>query len=112
LSIFMTFGQVSDYTAAAALLDDLPKAQWLVGDPGHEADWFRDALEAKGSQPCIPGRESCNEPVRYEKRRYRHRSRIEAMFGRLKDWCRVATGYDRCSTVFLPAVVLAATVIF
>jgi transposase len=29
LSFFMTAGQVSDYTGAAALLDDLPKAQWL-----------------------------------------------------------------------------------
>lgn len=28
----MTAGQVSDYTGAAALLDDLPKAQWLLGD--------------------------------------------------------------------------------
>ena len=32
LSFFMTAGQVSDYTGAAALLDDLPKAQWLLGD--------------------------------------------------------------------------------
>ncbi len=28
----MTAGQVSDYTGAAALLDGLPKAQWLLGD--------------------------------------------------------------------------------
>ncbi len=27
LSFFMTAGQVSEYTGAAALLDDLPKAQ-------------------------------------------------------------------------------------
>ncbi len=72
------------------------KAQWLLGDRGYDADWFRDALEAKGIQPCIPGRRSRNEPVRYDKRRYRRRSRIEIMFGRLKDWRRVATRYDRC----------------
>ena len=76
----MTAGQVSDYTGAAALLDDLPKAQWLLGDRGYDADWFRDALQAKGIQPCIPGRRSRNEPVRYDKRRYRRRSRIEIMF--------------------------------
>jgi transposase len=112
LSFFMTAGQVSDYTGAAALLDDLPKAQWLLGDRGYDADWFRDALQAKGIQPCIPGRRSRNEPVRYDKRRYRRRSRIEIMFGRLKDWRRVATRYDRCPTVFFSAVALAATVIF
>jgi transposase len=61
LSFFMTAGQVSDYTGAAALLDGLPEAQWLLGDRGYDADWFRDALEAKGIQPCIPGRRSRNE---------------------------------------------------
>ena len=45
-------------------------------------------------------------------RRYRRRYRIEIMFGRLKDWRRVATRYDRCPKVFLSAIALAATVIF
>jgi transposase len=34
------------------------------------------------------------------------------MFGRLKDWRRVATPYDRCPKVFLSAIALAATVIY
>jgi transposase len=50
--------------------------------------------------------------VRYDKRRYKRRNRIERMFGRLKDWRRVATRYDRCPKVFLSAIALAATVIF
>lgn len=37
LSFFMTAGQVSDYTGAAALLDDMPKAQWLLGPGQHGA---------------------------------------------------------------------------
>ena len=45
LSFFMTAGQVSDYTGAAALVDDLPKAQWLLGDRAYDADWFREALD-------------------------------------------------------------------
>ena len=55
LSFFMTAGQVSDYTAEAALLDDLPKAQWPLGDRGYDADWFRDALQAKASSPASRG---------------------------------------------------------
>lgn len=53
ISFFMTAGQVSDYTGAAALLDGLPKADWLLGDRGYDADWFRDALKEKGITPCI-----------------------------------------------------------
>ena len=112
LSFFLTAGPTSDYTGAAALLDDLPKAQWLLGDRGYDADWFRDALYAKGIKPCIPGRRSRNDAVKHDKRRYRRRNRIEIMFGRLKDWRRVATRYDRCPTVFFSAIALAATVLF
>ena len=112
LSFFMTAGQVSDYTGAAALLDELPKAQWLLADRGYDADWFRDALKDKGITPCIPGRKSRGKPVKYDKRRYKRRNRIEIMFGRLKDWRRVATRYDRCPKVFLSAIALAATVIY
>jgi transposase len=62
--------------------------------------------------PCIPGRKSRDVPIKYDKRRYRIRSRIEIMFGRLKGLRRVATRYDRCPTVFFSAFALAATVIF
>lgn len=34
------------------------------------------------------------------------------MFGRLKDWRRIATRYDRCPTIFFGAITLAAIVIF
>jgi transposase len=62
LSFFMTAGQVSDYTGAAALLDDLPKAQWLLGDRGYDADWFRDALQAKGIEPCYQAGNPATNP--------------------------------------------------
>ncbi len=47
-----------------------------------------------------------------DKRLYRPRNRIEIMFGRLKDWRRVATRKDRCHKVFLSAIALAAFVIY
>ena len=112
LRFFMTAGQVSDYTGAAALLESLPKAEWLLADRGHDADWFRDALKDKGIKPCIPRRKSRGKPIKHDKRRYKRRNRIEIMFGRLKDWRRVATRYDRCPKVFLSAVALAETVMF
>src|SRR6056297_2631680 len=84
----------------------------LFGDRGYDADWFREALQDKGIRACIPGRKQRKTPVKYDKRRYKRRYRIEIMFGRLKDWRRVATRYDRCPKVFLSAIALAATVIY
>lgn len=104
--------RVSDYIGARALLRSLPDVDWLLGDRGYDADWFREALQDKGIRPCIPGRSSREKPVRYDKRRYKRRNRIEIMFGRLKDWRRIATRYDRCPKVSLSAIALAATVIF
>ncbi|GBR50797.1 hypothetical protein GCM10007872_11660 [Gluconobacter sphaericus NBRC 12467] len=48
LSLFMTTGQVSNYTGASVLQDSLPAAQWMLGDRGYDADWFRDPWKRKG----------------------------------------------------------------
>jgi transposase len=84
----------------------------MIADRGYDADWFREALKDKGIRPCIPGRKSRGKPIKHDKRRYKRRNRIEIIFGRLKDWRRVATPYDRCPKVFISAVALAATIIF
>lgn len=59
LSFFMTAGQVSDYTGAAASLDDLSKPQWLLDDRGYDAEWFRDALQAKAWSCVTPLYREC-----------------------------------------------------
>lgn len=64
LSFFMTAGQIGDHTGAATLLNDLPKAQWLVGDRGYDADWFRDALREKAIKPCVPRQKSHLSPIK------------------------------------------------
>ncbi|WP_299899746.1 transposase [uncultured Ruegeria sp.] len=50
-------------------------------------------------------------PVKYDKRRFKRRNRIEIMFGRLRGWGCVATRHNRCPKVFISAIALAATVI-
>ena len=112
LNLFVTAGQVSDYIGARALCDSLPDVDWLLGDRGYDTDWFRETLKDKGIRACIPGRKQRKTTVKYDKRRYRRRNRIEIMLGRLTDGRRMATRYDRCPKVFLSAIALAATVIY
>jgi transposase len=81
IRFFMTAGQISDYTGAAALLDSLPKANWLLADRGYDADWFREALEDKGIKSCIPGRKSRGKPIKHDKRRYKRRNRSRSCSG-------------------------------
>ena len=61
LNLFVTTGQVSDYIGAWALLSWIPDVDWLLGDRGYDADWFREALKDKGISPCIPGSKTTEE---------------------------------------------------
>jgi transposase len=62
ISLFVTAGQVSDYIGAKALLSSLPDVDWLLGDRGYDADWFRDALKTKGYAPASPAESSARPP--------------------------------------------------
>jgi len=42
----------------------------------------------------------------------RKRTGLENMFGKLKDWRRIATLFDRCAHTFFSAICIAAIVIF
>ena len=106
----LTEGQVSDYKGAALLMDALPEARELLADRGYDADWFRDALLARGITPCIPPKKNRKSPSSYDKELYKQRHKIEIMFGRIKDWRRIAMRYDRCAHTFFSALCLATSI--
>ena len=110
--MLLSEGQMSDYKGAALMIDALPKARALLGDRGYDADWFRHALTTRGIAPCIPSKANRKIPILHDRTLYRRRNRIEIMFGRLKDWRRIHTRYDRCAHTFMSAICIAAAVIF
>ncbi|GEL01801.1 DDE transposase [Swaminathania salitolerans] len=110
--MLLTEGQMSDHKGAALLLPRLPSARHLVGDRGYDNNCFRRNLTERGIEPCIPSTKSRKVPIPYDKSRCRRRHKVENMFGRLKDWRRIATRYDRCAHTFFSAICLAATVIY
>jgi transposase len=113
LILCLTEGQMSDHIGAKLTYPALPEhARTIIGDKGYDSDEYRAALKAKGITPCIPPRKGRILPADFDKNLYRQRHKIENMFGRLKDWRRVHTRYDRCAHTFLSAITIAATVIF
>ena len=110
--MLLTEGQTSDHRGAALMLPHLPPARELIGDRGYDSGRFRAALQDKGIAPCIPSTRSRKLPIPHDAVLYRQRHRIENMFGRLKDWRRIAMRYDRCAHTFFSAITLAATVTF
>ena len=103
---------MSDYEGARLIVDALPAAKHLLADRGYDADWFRQALRDKGIEPCIPPRKNRKQKIEYDTVLYKQRHKVENMFGKLKDWRRIATRYDRCAHTFFSAICIAASVIF
>jgi transposase len=110
--MLLSEGQMSDYKGAALMLDALPSAKALLGDRGYDADWLRQALATRGITACIPSKVNRKRAIPHDAALYRRRHKIEVMFGRLKDWRRIHTRYDRCAHTFMSAIAIAATVIF
>ncbi len=94
------------------MLDRLPPARELIGDRGYNSAPFRQALQARGITPCIPSTRTRKIAIPHTAILYRQRHRIEIMFGRLKNWRRIAMRCDRCAHTFFSAIAPAATVIF
>jgi len=110
--MLLSEGQMSDYKGAALMLDALPQAKVMLGDKGYDANWFRHALTERGIVACIPSKTNRKKPLAHDQILYRQRHKIENMFGKLKDWRRIHTRYDRCAHTFFSAICIAAIVIF
>jgi putative transposase len=110
--LLLTAGHTSDYMGARCLLPSLSQAKQLIADRGYDADWFIAALKNQGITPCIPPRKNRKKRRRYSKTLYKQRHKVEILFGRIKDWRRIAMRYDRCAHTFFSAICLAVTVIF
>lgn len=110
--MLLSEGQMSDYKGAALMIDALPPAKAMLGDRGYDADWFRAALAERGMIACIPSKANRKVPIPHDTVLYCQRHKIENMFGKLKDWRRIYTRYDRCAHTFMSAICIAATVIF
>ena len=81
-----------------------------AGRQGYDSDAIRRQIEAAGAAPNIPPKVNRRWKPCFSPALYRGRNAIERMFGRLKDFRRIATRYDRLATNYLAAVRLAATV--
>ena len=78
IRFFMTAGQVSDYTGAAALLGGLPKAEWLLADRGYRAGErhrFERTGEGRLVQRCVEGQGDKALHPRSEVPRQAHKAR-------------------------------------
>jgi transposase len=80
----------------------------VLADKGYDSDANRAAIGAAGATPCIPPRKNRTAPIEYDRHLYKERNVVERYFGRLKQYRRVATRYDKKAANFLGFVWVAS----
>ena len=63
---------------------------------------------ARGTQPVIPNNPRRKRHHPFDRAAYKRRNIIERAIGRLKDWRRIHTRYDKLARNFASAVAIAA----
>ena len=97
---------------APALLASAGQIQRLIADKAYDTNSFRQLLAERRVEAVIPSVRRRKPLIPHDVLAYRLRNLIERMFGRLKDFRRVATRYDKLARNFLATVALAAILIW
>jgi transposase len=84
------------------------RAEAVLADKGYDADANRGAIRATGAEPCIPPRKNRKRAIPYDRHLYGARNVVERFFGRIKQYRRVATRFDKKARNFLGFVWLAS----
>ena len=83
----------------------------VLADKGYDSDANRAAIRAAGAEPCIPPRKNRTAAIGYDRHLYRERNAAERFFGRVQQYRRVATRYDKKAANFLGFVWVASIAI-
>jgi len=104
----LTPGNVADVTMAVPLLSSVEQPKRLIADKAYDVDSLREWLKARRIRAVIPSTAARTVPYPLDRAAYRRRNLIERLFGRLKNWRRIATRYDRLARNYLAALALVA----
>jgi transposase len=107
----VTPGQRHDAATFPLVLADVPAAcpvEFVVADKAYDSDDIRDALVERDIAPVIPSTASRAEPIEYDRQMYRQRNTVERLVGKVKQFRRVATRYEKLTATFLAIFHLAA----
>ncbi len=107
LRLHLTGANAADSPHLPALIAGVQPAA-VLADKGYDSDANRETIRRAGAEPCIPPRRNRLAVIGYDRHLDRERNGVERFFGRVKQWRRVATRYDKKAKNFLGFVWLAA----
>lgn len=83
----------------------------VLADTAYDGDETRKLVKTLKAKACIKPHKNRTRKNRYDKERYKHRNLIERFFGRIKQFRRVATRYEKTPENFAGFIWLAALIV-
>ena len=111
LDFVLTEGQAADVTQAYMLIDGV-KATYALMDKAYDADQLLDQLKRQGIIPVIPPKANRKQPRDYDKHIYKERCLIECLIGKLKQFRRVFSRFEKWAKNYMYFVRFAATLVW
>ncbi len=111
IDFILTGGQAADITQAYVLLEGL-KATYALMDKAYDCDKLIEQLKSQGIIPVIPPKANRKEPREYDKKIYKNRSLVECFIGKLKQFRRVFSRFDKWAKNYMNFVRFAAALIW
>lgn len=96
---------------AIPLLQAVARPKRLLADKAYDADSLRKWLKQNKIKAVIPSTASRHKPYPLDRKAYKRRNVIERLFGKLKNWRRIATRYDRLAQNYMAALAIVAAII-
>ena len=84
----------------------------IAGDKAYSNQRIRHYLRQKGIRVTIPRKANERRRGPFDRERYKLRSRIEQLIGRLKQFRRIATRYEKRGDNYLGMVTIGAILLF
>ncbi|UGB26235.1 IS5 family transposase [Methylorubrum sp. B1-46] len=83
-----------------------------AGDRGYSSPPARRRLRQRRIEPVIPTRKDQLRQFDFDKAAYRERNKVERLIGRLKQYRRIATRYEKRAANYLAMVTLGMTMLW
>ena len=111
LDFILTGGQAADVTQAYNLIEGV-RAAYALMDKAYDADKLIDQLKLQGIIPVIPPESNRKTPREYDRHIYKERSLIECFIGKLWQFRRVFSRFEKQAKNYMHFVHFAAALIW
>ncbi len=110
MSMRLSPGQDGDGPHGRKLLSEFEPEQieHVLTDTAYDGDETRKQIKNLKAKACIKPHKNRTTKKRYDKDRYKNRNHVEHFFGRIKQFRRVATRYEKTPGNFAGFIWLAA----